>query len=453
MKGIFAKVRSVDGRGWMLLTLTLVLCFGVYISLSAGSMVMYGLLAPVGFVLAAEGVRDGTALKSASFRWALAACAAAFAALTVTGMKGDWEIGLRAVWVMALYSMFVMLPPTKYGRRELRREFMLTGEIFVCLYLPFALLAMASVFTGRTMHIPLLSNPLGIQKAGAYRQRIEIFMHSNGTGQYAVMSILFSLYSVMSRRSRAARAFFMLCMVVNLMVLAHVQSRTGTIALGFSLGMIAFRQVWLCPRLKRAVVRFAAAAAALAVVTLAAAEGVSWIYRADVSLVTGNEVRSVESRTDGEERFDVTGNGRGLIWGSALKYLADHPQNLAFGMGENRMSEISEEYPRLEKFGSLHNSFLEVLVSCGLPTLICIVGWLCTLVGPSVRVWLRAEDGGARGSFMLPVFVAVLLLFSMTESMLFVNPRQINFFFYLFCGHVLRYDALMRRQKEIPNEN
>lgn len=450
MKNIGRHSRSI-----VLTAMMLVLCFGIYASRQGGYMVQYGLLLPLGLLLAVRNFSEKENRSSAPFRWAAASSAVCFVALTVSGMSSSqWQEQVFLIWNMAVYSLFVLFVPRSTKASEVRSEFMLMSQLFICLYLPFALVALASVFTGRVINLPVWNGAIGIQKAGKVGDRIWIFMHPNGTAQYAMLAIMFALYVIMNHRNRAAKVFYAFNILVNLLVLAHAQSRTANIALGGALGLIAFRAIWLCPKLRAKGLRVAAGMLAAVVVLLVTMEGVNWVYKFDVGLVTEDKASNVVSRIAASNQDDLS--GRDVIWGNSIEYIMNHPETLIAGMGLDRMETIGEEQEIIQKYGSMHNSFLEVLAMCGLPMLICIIGLLCSLFCPALRVWLAPKENGMRGMFLFPVVAAMLLAISLTESAMFINPRQVNFFLYLAFGYILQCDALMKRgeiQKEYPHEN
>lgn len=438
------KNKTGQLRQIVLIAMMLILCFGIYISSKGGYMVHYGLLLPMGMMLIARNFSEDGLPSGSPMRWAAASGVVCLAALMFTGLRSSrWTEQILMGWCVVVYSLFVMGMPRKAKAEELRDEFMHVGGLFTCLYLPFALLALVSVFTGRVFNLPLVGEPFGIRTAGANGERIRIFMHPNGTSQYAMLIIIFAIYAIMNHRSRAAKAFYAFNILVNLLVMAHAQSRTSNVALGGALGMMAFRAVWLCPKLRKVWLRAAVGVLVAAIVLVSAIECVSWIYKFDVGMTTEQTASEVVSRTAASNQDDISGRGR--IWGNAVGYIADHPEKLIAGMGVSRMKTMSKEREVLQPFGTVHNSFLEVLAMCGLPALICVVGLLCSLVRPALRVWLAPKREGMPGMFLFPTLMAMMLAISMMESSLFVNPWQGNFFFYLVCGYTLHCDALMKR--------
>ncbi|MGN0803401.1 MAG: O-antigen ligase family protein [Candidatus Faecivicinus sp.] len=453
MKNLMARLRGLSERNVLLLLLMLAMSFGMYISHTAGCMLLGGPLLLWSAGMAYPNLRNRELRQSAAFRWALASWAVFFVTMTAASMKSGLESEQIFIVCMSyVFSIFVMFPQHPAGKREIRREFMLLGETFACAYLPFELLALASVFTGRVMHLPLINGAIGIQSAGAVSDRIVIFMNTNGVSECAALIILFSIYAIMNHPNRLCKAFFAFDLLVNVMVLAHTQSRTSIIALSAALALVAFRAVWLRPELRRLCARLAAGLAAAILAFFAVLNGTEWIYRMDIGIAADKATGEVVSRADAVGQFDVGGTGRGEIWSGSIQYLRDHPEKMILGMGLERIEKIAEEHSSVGKYSSLHNSLLECLATSGLPMVICIAGLLCALFCPALRMWLAPKDPAAPGMFLIPVAVAMLLTVSLTESVLFINPRQVNFFFYLLGGYILQHDAIIKRAKDAGGE-
>lgn len=452
MKNLLTRLRGLSERNVLLLLIMLVMSFGIYISYTAGYMLLCGPLLIWSAGMAYSNLRNRELRQSIAFRWALASCAVFLVTVTAASMKGG--LGNEQIFIVCMFyvlSIFVMFPQYK-AKREIRRELMLLGETFACVYLPFELTALASVFTGRVMHLPLIGSAIGIQSAGAVSDRIQIFMHTNGVSECAVLIILFSIYAIMNHSSWLCKVFFAFDLLVNAMILAHTQSRTSIIALGFALALVVFRAVWLRPELRRLCVRFAVGFAAAILAFFAVLNGTDWIFRVDISIAGDKAVDEVVSRSDTLGQFDVGGTGRGKIWKESLQYLLDRPEKMILGMGLASDKKIGEEYPFVGKYSSLHNSLLECLATSGVLMVICIAGLLCALFCPALRMWLAPKDPTAPGMFLIPIAVAMLLAISLTESVLFINPRQVNFFFYLLGGYILQHDAIVKRTKDAGGE-
>ena len=440
------KMRSMTDRNWLTLALVLMFAFGIFISPSAARGVLYALLLPWSFIIIyRDRVSDGIPREGAA-RWGIAAAAMSVLSALAT-MTVEWEWGVT-VGVTYVCWLLLLNPRRDHTPEQAGCELFSIGACMVTLYVPFALTAMLSVFTGNTMSLPGISSLIGIQDAGDFGGRLYIMAHPNITARYAVLNVMFCLYALYTRRGALLRGWFGLNLVLNLLVLVHTQSRTCYIALAAGLGIIALRGI--CLKLGGKLKGFAAGAAAAALVFFLVLQMFNGIYEVDVKAaraMAGAQENAVVSHVEKQGQFDVASNGRDKIWNLTFTYLKNHPQNLILGMGEGDLAqEISEELPQMDAYEHLHNSLVAVLMHYGLPCLLCVLGFLCMMIKPSWRMFMRRENGAEKGLFIVPVCVAMLLLMSLTEEMLFTRKCYSNIMFFFFCGLILRHGG---EKKEI----
>jgi len=307
-------------------------------------------------------------------------------------------------------------------------------------------LALLSVFTGKVFRLPLFAGVVGISSVGSVADRIRIFGNTNTVAIIAAMNVLFSVYAFCAVKRKWARVFFIFAIAVNYITLAHTQSRTSGIAFSVAIAAFAFRGAYL--RMAQNKLRWVVGAVAAAAAFFLVLNGINVIYKADVSIASRLTVEDTEaidettemvSRIERAGQFNVNSSGRGDIWMSTLKYLKNHPETLILGNGQvSSIRLVGEEYPEITKYINIHNSYLAAVFHCGLPFLICVLGFLCTLVPPAIRMLLHAENGEERGNFMIPVMVGMLLIIGIGEELLFIKMSSPNFLFYLFSGYLLK---------------
>lgn len=443
----------LSGRSVPALLLMLVFAFGKFLSASASLCALYAVLFPWALCRVHKMHLDGELVKDGALKWVCAYLGLyVLSALVTMSVGEDWALNVAMVFTASLFMLYV---PAGMSVEDMRRDLFRVGCWMVCLYLPFVLLALASVFTGQTFRVPGFGRYVGIQKAGAVAERIQIFTNTNVTARYMALNVLFSIYAICVKKNRWLRAFFGVSIILHFVGLAHTQSRTCLIAFSAAMGVLVFRGI--CVLLAKRRWRMIAGAAACLLTVLVVLNGMNWIYETDVRMakarLSGEEVseESVVTRAEQRGQFDVYSSGRGDIWPPAVKYMMDHPENLILGMGQgNVMKEIGEEYSQVLKYAHLHNSFLSCLVRCGLPFLICVLGFLCTLVRPAWRMLMQPGSEENRGMFMIPVFVIMMLLMAVPEEMLFIKAVYSNLLFYLMCGYVLRFKHM---EKGNTNEN
>lgn len=102
-------------------------------------------------------------------------------------------------------------------------------------------------------------------------------------------------------------------------------------------------------------------------------------------------------------------NGRIDLWLTGLRLFAAKP---LFGYGlDNLTNAISEiGLPPLIVKGNLHNTYIDVLVSCGLAGFVCLALFLLTMLGETVK-FFRFNDRKSwmQGAVMLAVVVGFML--------------------------------------------
>lgn len=431
-------------RNLLILILLFITAFTARIATQLSNAMTVALLFPWAIGKAYQLKHNGEIPRSAPVLFSVAAMVVYVLSAIVMGNLTLNFVHL--LWSMLICVFFLMIPARKSGLREKHTELLSIGCMFVCIYLPFALLAMYSVFSGNIIRFPSVTNPIGIQEFNDVDCQLRIFSNPNTTCRYACFNILFSFYAFVRMRKVWAKGFFAFSAVLNVFVLAHTQSRTGYIALSAAAAALAFRFVWI--RAKKYRIAFAPVAAIA--VFFAVLKGLEALFLADVHLAK-SLISSVDQfaetipRSEKRGQFDMLSSGRGEVWGTVIAYLRNHPAYLITGMNNpEAFSIIAEGHALLEPLGSCHNTYLGCILLSGVPYLICILGFLCTLVRPCVTMLLEPANEENRGLFIVPVFVGMMLAMSFPEEMLFVNTGFVNYLFYFFCGHVLHYEFLQK---------
>lgn len=364
--------------------------------------------------------------------------------------------------------------PMDMDPRHLRREGRLMCLLAAALILSYLAPAVATVFIGRPLQAAWMPGKLGIQTAGAYGDRIWAFMHPNSTAICAGIGIFCALYCMQTRR-RWLKALLTAAALIDLMALAHSQSRTGSMMLGLGLGAIAFRRVFLSLAGKRW--RIPAGLGAGAVALMLVILLTSGIYVADVYVAAhlgasaetnlleslmesaadkqAGETLETEFRDDPTKVADdlmiprtlsagmlnVFSNGRGIIWRECLDYLIHNPRDMLFGMGSADILERMKAYnPDRYHAQYLHSGFLDVLARGGVFMLIALLGMLCTLFRPTLRTLLAAEDADDPRGYLFAVLTGSLLLLPLVESLLFTDASIYNLLFFYAVGRVMFAD-------------
>lgn len=439
--------KLLPGRSALVILYILLMTFGQYVSQRAVQCLAYAVLFPLCFCMVGRKHMEEGFERGATFKWMCGYLILYVASTFVTMTAAEsWPLCILTALTCSLFLLYV---PAGHGKENVRREMLMIGALMTGLYMPFELLALLSVFTGKVIRVPLFPGVVGIRQAGNVADRIRIFVNPNTVAIYATVNILFAVYAIFACKRRWVRAFFVLAIVINYFTLAHTQSRTSGIAFSVAVAAMVLRGVQLLLAHKKW--RWIAGAAAAAMAFMIVLNGVNVLYKADVWLayrLTGADRETMEefiSPMDRKGQFNVTGSGRGEVWSSALKYMRNHPEILLIGKGQvDGADVIGEEYPAIIPHGGLHSSYLGAVFYCGLPFLICVLGFLCTLVPPAIRLLLRPEEREQRGNFVIPVMVGMLLVMAVGEEMLFTIPCYPNALFYIFSGYLLKFGTLAK---------
>lgn len=424
----------------LIMLLIMLMSFGKYVSGAATQCLLHAVAFPWAICMICRKHLEEGYEKNAAFRW-VCAYLVMFVLSTLVTMSANakWSTIILSAMTAAL---FMLCAPRTHTKENMRREILILAVCMVCLYMPFELLALLSVFTGKLIYVPLFPGPIGISEAGEMADRIRIFTNTNTVAIYAAVNMLLSVYVVCSCRKKWVKAFFVFAVIVNYVTLAHTQSRTTGIAFSTAAAAIVLRGV--CLKLEKKKWRWLIAAAAAVLAFFILLNGINVIYKADVTLayrMAGREADFV-SPIDRKGQFDVSSSGRSIIWISTLKYLKNHPATLLFGNGQvDSIELIGAEYPEVQQYINIHNSYLGAVFYCGVPFLICIFGFLCTLVCPALRLLMQKETEHTRGNFVIPAMIGMLLIMAVGEEMLFMLPSYPNMLFFLFAGYLLKFGA------------
>jgi len=234
------------------------------------------------------------------------------------------------------------------------------------------------------------------------------------------------------------------------LTLAHTQSRACFIALGAAVGAMVFRFVWLKLAGKGKLLAAAAGLAAAAAGMMTVVYGLSAIVSIDLRIAmktSGLETLRTggATRAETEGTFNVLSTGRDNIWRLTWEFLRAKPEYLVIGMGPGDIiGTMAETVPDISFYAHLHNSFVEALVRGGLPYLLCVLGFLGTMVGPALRTLTAPTTDRNRGLFVMPMLVGALLLIGLMESILFCETRMGNMMFFFGCGCLTYADRLRK---------
>lgn len=138
-----------------------------------------------------------------------------------------------------------------------------------------------------------------------------------------------------------------------------------------------------------------------------------------------------------DTRFDQaagTFSSRMAIWKTAIKAFGQRPISLLFG--EQRESAMARIFAIYGWYGfHMHNSFVEILVECGVIGLLIAIALSVFVIIQSVRLMLCQQAPLASKILVLPLIG--LFMHAMMENYIFTFDELPNLFFFLLAGMVV----------------
>lgn len=450
------KLLGVSPRGWLSVAIFFTAIFINRVSWRTFYLVLFVLLLPLIAYDIVEMLRSKSFSGEKDYRLLLFSTIWCIAVTFLYRRASqDWVLKF---WYVSFCWLFLAFVPRQTPLADLKQDIFAVGVLIIVGCLPLYLVALASVFTGRLMYVPLLNHPIGIQTAGRIADPILVFLHHNPDARFASFVILFSIYGFAIKKKLWQRAFFVFSIVIGLMTLVHTQSRAIYIGLSLAIGMMACR--WIYLRFADQKWRIPAGIVAAALVFFLVLNGMTLIFDIDISLAVklqGNSAQTAEetsdeaqlqSRVETEGQFAMFNNGRDDIWKGVLSFLKDHPRYLLTGTGgtgEASFALAAEEHPEIAVHSLFHNSYLGALAIGGIPLLLAVLAYLVVLLKPCLRIFFRKETEENRGMFVLPAFILMMLAVGIPEYVLFAVAGYANLIFYLLCGAVMHDDRLHRQ--------
>lgn len=350
--------------------------------------------------------------------------------------------GSSHLWLTHVAVLFALFPqPADRSAHAVLWEAELTAHLLAVLLLPVYLCGIYASFMQSPVDIGV-----GIAIGMIGEQRLHLFAHPNTVGYVALISLLLSCYVIIRRRG-ILRAAHVLNVCVLFLGIGLTQSRTSSIALSVAVALIAFCA--LHGRMKRMLP--AAAAALLTAALCLTLQQVTWPALASLSnylhasaeASTSSDTAVLPPADDPaadplpdapdaptDQMIDIetrplnyyfsTFSGRTVLWSGALSFLADHPIKLITGVSQVGVQETLIPYcPEIAVLGDTHSTYVQQLVSVGLPGLLLVVVFLLCQVKPIVQVLRIPSRDALRGAYVLPTIPIALAIISLMETILF----------------------------------
>lgn len=296
---------------------------------------------------------------------------------------------------------------------------------------------------------------LGLQ--ANYDDRLALFMHPNYAGAVCALSLLLAIYLFLSSKKVAAKVLFALSGIITYVALAMSDSRTSMIAAAVAIGLLGFLVGRMALQKKRAWLGWVAGVACF----LALTAGCYFLYGAvddGMRSLRAGGMAVAEDTVFGEEEGAETPaaetgsadngrsvlqdlqtiNGRTYIWDAARDALRAEPQLLLRGaLYEHSMAAVLPYLQSGLPFSHMHNSFLQTLVSVGLPGFLLLLAALCCFVRHSIRLFFYPGDQSLASRFLPSILVACVII-AMMEAMFFMTDQWLyNAVFFLVAGLVV----------------
>ena len=371
--------------------------------------------------------------------------------LMSTMINSFWSTGgMVGHWFMLGCWFFALFIPRKNTMQDIHNEIFKIGMIYIVCFLPFILLALYSVFTGKVIYVPWDHTPVGVQQAGNFGSRVRIMMNPNKIGIILVFNIFFSIYGLVVRKKKLWRAFFIFVIIVNAMASAHVMSRTSIMGLAAAMGLFGFRFAYQKLGRKK-ILAIAAGILACVLVFFLVVYGMTWIFQADVAIAhkinNAENYKEVQSRFESQGTFNATGTGRDEVWGSVISLIKEEPLGLIIGYGSEDVMQMAEDASGIRgmsDMGHVHSSYLDAVIRGGIPYLLMVLAFLIILIKPAWQIGMEKSTEETKGLFVIPMFIVSLLVMSISEVMLFVDRSHTNILFMVMCGYLLHYKNLQK---------
>ncbi len=353
-----------------------------------------------------------------------------------------------------LAAVFVAFPlAARLGEGRRKQALVLTGALVVTVLGVIAWVAVVASFRREVFVVPFTDNMIIGIRPEEGRLNV-LYMHANLSAVMFVASIGFCLYLLAAVRSKWLRVPVALAAAGLYIAVALTLSRTAMVIVALELGGFAFLLLFKAGRLKRKALRTFVAVAVCVAVTAASFFGLFYFIGRAAGLFGGDGSGSLllpgayaaEAQTDtappvaaDEAYIDLSHLGANIdtlanrtdFYAAVIPAIRNRPATLWVGDStENVLPALQAALGR-EAF-HWHNSFLQTLMTAGLPALLCTLAFSVLLLAKCVDiVFLR---GAPLADQILVLPALGILLHGMLEAFLFVNFGVPNILFFLLAG-------------------
>ena len=338
-------------------------------------------------------------------------------------------------WRLLEICMYFMLfmRPAETAPQDVRRELNWLCPLLVW---PMTLMALCGLCAAYLTEGPVyvfftgISKFLSVYPSTMQGGRLYLFsQHPNTTAEVSMLISLLALYQVAVGR-RIRKIVYGLATVLLYMVLVVTKSLTTYLGLCVAMGWIVF--IWIQrrriirarPALLRWIVGLFVGAALMAALWYINRTGYQYFF-------------------DKIQRMLNAKDGRNRIWSIVLRYFKENPRSLLTGVSPDSSSTalqyiLKDNPPSLSteiSLGGIHNSYLEMILSVGLPGFLLWMLLFGLMIARVVRVSLKEVKPGLDGAILMGIVFACLVM-AFAESVFFgvFNHCLQNYLFFFGLG-------------------
>lgn len=334
-----------------------------------------------------------------------------------------------------------------YTTDMLKREFGILGVIYTSICTLFSLISLSMIFW---MFDGAYRDPSGGLHGVGYRlgRLWGVYDDPNHGSVIAVIAIFFALYLYKLYHKKMWRVLLIISIIVQYLYIGFANSRTAMLALGGGLCVGTFLLFYNKQR------RFWAAAGVSVLIMTVSVVGLIGMEVANGKTFAAVQIYYTEQKAgekDAEKpvvnqrKEELTrdeSNGRKDIWLSGLEIARTSPiygtsfRNMT-PYAENKLPETFIVNNNVVKYDSLHNLFVDVLVSQG------VIGLLITaaLIVNTLRMLLRGMRRVKKEDYDIMiisfVMVVAMLIASMFYSYVFYLHAPQTYIFWLCLGYMV----------------